>query len=375
MEKGEDGGESPSVDNFLTWYPDLQSPEFSEFVVSSREFAEFNVPQYETPPKKGELLTHQKLIGRFLSPNTPYTGLLLFVKVGGGKTCASVTVAEQFKTSMVEGRIRGRPLILVKNDALMKVFIWHIYAVCTSGLYGTLLVEEWRKLGLDKHKIEARLHKKVRKTYEIDTYGKFLNQLAKKPNVWIALEYSNRVIICDEIHKIREHGDTLDNYTELIRLFTNIKNSRIMLMTGTPIWEQPWEVSSIFNLMLPEEKRLPSGNDFMKRYFDRNDRLIKEQELVEAWRGKVSYLKAPLGDTKRIVEGQTKPWFKKIKVYPSQMSPYQAFVANAAETDEQIIKAKTKGKKEIKEKKVAGGSFLRQARDAMNFVYPETDGI
>src|SRR5208337_1963626 len=131
MEKGEDGGESPSVDNFLTWYPDLQSPEFSEFVVSSREFAEFNVPQYETPPKRGELLTHQKLIGRFLSPHTPYPGLLLFVKVGGGKTCSAVTVAEQFKiAASALGRSRGKPLLLVKNEAAIINFIWHIYAVC-----------------------------------------------------------------------------------------------------------------------------------------------------------------------------------------------------------------------------------------------------
>lgn len=356
------------VSDFLTWYPELQTPEFAKFVVSSREFAEFRVPQMETPVvTQGELLVHQKLIGRFLSPNTPYPGLLLFVKVGGGKTCAAVTVSEQFKDVLVNGLPRNHPLILVKNESLMKSFVDQIHGVCTVGLYGTAEVGEWREKGMSKTDIDKRLAKRVHKAYDMDTYGTFSNSLAKMKDDEIIRLYSNRVIICDEVHVTREH-DKQDQYYQLSRLLSLVVNCRVLLMTGTPIWESPSEFSSIMNLLLPADRRLPSGKKFTATYFQEG-KLVREQELIDAWRGKISYLRASTSNVERIIEGQNKPWFEHIKVVPSQMSEYQATIARRAEQEEQIVKGKTK------DKKVKGGSVLRTARDAMNFVYPEQKGV
>ena len=41
--------------------------------------------------------SHQSFLANFISPNTPYTGLLLFHGVGTGKTASAINIAENFK--------------------------------------------------------------------------------------------------------------------------------------------------------------------------------------------------------------------------------------------------------------------------------------
>jgi hypothetical protein len=355
--------------DYLAFYPDEDSPDLAKFVATSYEFAEFKVPASEELPAKGELLSHQKLIGRFLSPNTPYSKLLLFVKVGGGKTCTAITVAEHFKHTLVDGFPRKPPIVLVKNEGLRRQFAYFIHSVCTSGLYGFDKIPEWKEEGRTEKSIEESRRGLVKNWYELSTYETFLKSLPQNKEELVRT-YSDRLFICDEIHELREHGKQEDLYSILLGLLTVAQHTRVLLMTGTPIWESPWEISSVFNLLLPEEKRLPTGNEFMKLYFQ-NNVLINEQQLIEAWRGKVSYLRASVVDIKKLVQGELIQGLKHIKVVHSTMSEYQSQIARRAAQEEKLVKGKDKTSKA---KKVKGGALLQDARDAMNFVYPISAG-
>lgn len=79
-----------TLENFLVYHPDVQSSEFPYFIAESKEYSENKIPVVETKPtERGELLSQQKLVKRFISPNTPYSKLLLFHKVGVGKMSSS----------------------------------------------------------------------------------------------------------------------------------------------------------------------------------------------------------------------------------------------------------------------------------------------
>ena len=43
-----------------------------------------------------EYTSAQKFVSQFMSPNTPYNGMLLYHGVGVGKTCSAVLTAEAF---------------------------------------------------------------------------------------------------------------------------------------------------------------------------------------------------------------------------------------------------------------------------------------
>jgi hypothetical protein len=90
-------------------YPDTEDPRFTEKLMRKQEFAENkqdSIAEQEKqkvnpcdPDKEFELTPVQRFIGRFLSPQCPYQSALLYHGVGVGKTCAAITVAENYLRS------------------------------------------------------------------------------------------------------------------------------------------------------------------------------------------------------------------------------------------------------------------------------------
>jgi len=87
-------------------YPDTDDPRFAEKLMQKQEFAENKQDSIAEqarqkvnpcdPDNEFELTPVQRFIGRFLSPQCPYQSALLFHGVGVGKTCAGITVAENY---------------------------------------------------------------------------------------------------------------------------------------------------------------------------------------------------------------------------------------------------------------------------------------
>lgn len=89
-------------------YPSVQDPAFPGVIARKKEFAQSAVPPvrrelgvqqlWDERCNSGEfmLTPNQQLLKNFMSPHTPYNGLFMFHGVGVGKTCAAVTIAEQF---------------------------------------------------------------------------------------------------------------------------------------------------------------------------------------------------------------------------------------------------------------------------------------
>ena len=141
-------------------------------------------------------------------------------------------------------------------------------------------------------------------------------------------------------------------------------------MTGTPIWDNVYEIAALMNLILPMDDQLPKKRGiFLKKFFDKN-KLKPEgaMELKNKFRGRISYLRGLMTTAKREEIGVTEPWTKHIIVYPSYMSSFQA--KYALEARQTVVKQEYKVRGEIKIREIKGGDVYRSSRDAATLVFP-----
>ena len=349
-------------------------------------------------------------------------------------TCLAAVVVENFKNTLVGGERRKPALVIVKNDGLRLAYYREIARVCTAeGTYRPKLsaAEQAGTANLSAEATEARLNRDIAKTFEIVTVEVFLSNLGSDAN--IRRDYSYRTIIVDEAHAIREHGETRPLltsgtgeeeknegdtkgkrgskrpsavvvpaskkkstagtegqsgkqktlYSELHRFLHAVVGARILLLSGTPIWDQTYEIASIMNLILDLDRQLPTGAKFNRTFFNvvpdasgsgLGVATLKPEmipTLREAFRGKVSFLRPGTTSSKKEEIGVTKPWTIHRKIYPVAMSAFQAKYAEEAKQHEDRREVTVGGKTSVRVTK--GGEIYKLARGAMNMVLPTFD--
>ena len=303
-----------------TYYPELTDNKFQEKIYNKKEFYEHRIPK-ETrkmeeicKPTEFDLFPQQKLLKNYLSINTPYNGILIFHGVGVGKTCAAISIAENF-VNLVK-RYKKKILIL-SSHSLRENFIKTIYNIdkenlkkssddvtqCTGNKY--MLTDDDKFLTREQ-KIR-KIKRNISKSYQFMGYGRFANEVKRKTG-WngrkadltnemikiIKKEYSNRVIIIDEIHNIKKKSNSSDNDRQVAFILTTVitiaENLKLILMSATPMYDKPKEIIFILNLLLLNDNREPI--DYTK-IFDKNGFIKPEGEkiLEEYSNGYVSYLR------------------------------------------------------------------------------------
>lgn len=331
------------------------------------EFFENKLDVLEERPVIGNPLKSQSTVSRFLSPLTLNDEMLLFHAVGTGKTCTSVNVSELAKEL---NPTLKRTLVLVKGGPLARNYIRELSSRCTAGKY---IPENYNKL--TKGERVTRTNKLVNKYYEIHTFETFAkNIISKNRDDILKRDYSNRVIIIDEVQNIRiqpkKKKESLNVYECFHRFLHLLENRKILLMSATPMKDKPDEFASIMNLILPLNSQLPIGKGFNEEYF-KGDKLINKTKLKSIIRGRISYLRAMDSGLVKTFEGEIKGDMKKIKVNPSTMSDFQTESYNVAYNLD-----KGKGKEidlnEVEEDDDKKGQGLYdKSRQASLFVFPD----
>jgi superfamily II DNA or RNA helicase len=357
-----------NIEDFLSKYPDsipfseaILNPygneNFYEVIYRKKEFYEKRLDKFESKPiLPGQLLKHQEIVSRFLSSDTLYDSLLLFHEMGTGKTGVSVALAELIKNK--EGTI-NKALILMRGKALIDNYINELVFVNTEGQY---IPENYEKLS-PMEKI-VRTKKKISEFYEFDTFEVFAKNITKMSPSKIAEMYSNRVVIIDEVHNIRpQDKETAGIYESIHRFLHTIKNSKILLMTATPMKDKPEEIADILNLILPENRQLPTGDNFVKEFLSQQENNIyqvnpdKKDVLESYFRGKISYLKSQQSDVEKKFMGEKFKKLQKFVIYPLEMSGYQR------ESYLESYSKDTEGGPE--------GGIYSNSRQASLFIYPD----
>ena len=105
--------------NKIKYYPNTKSEDFDVDIYRKREFhpnrynKQGKLDKATIKRKRDEtcgeqfsgirpLLHHQIFLSNFINPETPYKGLLLFHGTGTGKTCAAISIAENFKEQAIK---------------------------------------------------------------------------------------------------------------------------------------------------------------------------------------------------------------------------------------------------------------------------------
>ena len=321
------------ITDFLPKYPlieknspilDSYSGEtFNNSILRKTEFYENKLSKYEkVPTKSGELMKNQISLARFLSSRTIYDSMLIMHAMGVGKTCGAIAVIEQIRQE--GGNFKGA-MIFARGDGLLNNFINELVFKCTNGQY---IPENFDDL-TELEKIH-RINKKIRQYYEFHTFETFAKKLKEMKDFDIEKLYSNRIIVIDEVHNIRpSKKEGIETYKQFFRLCHIPKNIKVLLLSGTPMKDGPEELSSVLNLLLPNDKLLPMDEKFKTEFFntDENEVMTLKPEkiplLKNVIKGRVSYLSEIRGDVKKEFMGRKIGNLNHFKVYPIKMSDFQ----------------------------------------------------
>ena len=319
---------------------------------------------YQTP--------RQLFLKNFISLNTVYDNVLLFHSLGTGKTCTSITIAEGFKEYLSD--MNKRIIVLVKNTNIEKNFKNELLSKCTANSY---LDEDD-----EEENTAAKLIRRVNKSYKFITYGTFVNKVSSNK---VQYNFDNCVIIIDEVHNV-----TNEVYIALEKVLTKSYNYRLVLLTATPVYDNPREILEISNLLNFNDKSkiLPIRGDafkgknpiLIKTKGDNNNKLLKTPavELTEYGKslleksliGKVSYLEADSSTQPEKIEmGEFIDKGFMLKIIPCKMSSYQLKLYKIAldldrTSDDELGR---------------GSAVYKNSNDASTMVYPDnfmgTDGF
>lgn len=291
-----------SVEDYLPVYPFITDDKLEEKIWAKHEFHTIY------SPFEGQigvsLLPTQKFIRRLISPYTTYDGILLYHAMGTGKTCAAVAVVEYHKM------YRKPALVIVKGPTTRQNFINELTRVCTSDIY---IPKAYETPG----EFKARQNKLISKYYSIRTFGAFANSLSEMSNAKIQSTFSNIMIIIDEVHNLRKQPEktkavlgarrTTTEYDEMYRLVSNAKNIKVLLLSGTPMYDKVEEIATVMNLILPSDNNMPTKGEFRSEFINADTHaLINKNILAGYFRGRISFLESVPTQITRIDVGSRK---------------------------------------------------------------------
>lgn len=348
-----------TTDEEYILYPILEDTDnFNKRIYDKKEFKEGNeYPLRELPPEKEEreekfveltnnicknfefeLLPHQKFVKNFLSFQTPYNSLLLYHGLGTGKTCSSIGVAEEFRTYSNQMGINKKIMIVcsefVQANYKKQLFDERKLEKMSDGLWniksctGNKFLKEINPMNmenLDRDEVIKQIKQIIRDSYEFVAYLSFaksikkaIDKVSKTDGKEQILElkkiYSDRLIIIDEVHNIRDVNDApaeeidekgkkktkvknLKSTTEHLKtLVTYADNLKLLLLTGTPMYNEYKEIIWLLNLMnlndnrytIEESDIFDNNGEFIK---DENGKNIGEELLIQKSTGYVSFVK------------------------------------------------------------------------------------
>ena len=114
-------------------YPSIYDPDFNKKIFSKKEFninklnpldETLDLDEQTDKMCKFNLSNNQKFLKTYISSETPYNGLLLFHGTGVGKTCSSISIAENFKEVLMETNKKITILLnpSIKDNCIKNIF-------------------------------------------------------------------------------------------------------------------------------------------------------------------------------------------------------------------------------------------------------------
>jgi len=187
-------------------------------------------------PKKYAVQKHQLAMGRYMAPGHAPREILIFHKIGSGKTCLSIQIGEKWVAA-------GHRPLYVMPASLIPGFRAELRGGCSGGKYALS--------GADPHKDP------IDKVYQVFSYNKFANEAA---------HIRAPIIIVDEVQNVLHKGGAFNS--AILDWIRRNPRSSVVIMSATPIFDSPEELRSIAALLradIPREE--PLTPDVVRQHF------------------------------------------------------------------------------------------------------------
>ncbi|ANB50782.1 putative ATP-dependent RNA helicase [Powai lake megavirus] len=245
----------------MSKYINVDDENFYSFI--NKKYEQYKIPEKQKTfqqicfPKTYEFQIPQKFLAEFINPKTPYKGILVYHRIGAGKTCTAINIAENFKTQ--------KNIMVVLPASLKGNFRSELRSLCAGNKYLSQQQRDQLKI-LDPASTEySNIIKKsdelIDKYYTIYSYNKFVDLIKNN-----SLNLSNTLLIIDEVHNMISETGTY--YQSLYETVQNAPDDfRLVIMSATPIFDKPNEIALTMNLLL-RDRQLPVGQDFINEFMD-----------------------------------------------------------------------------------------------------------
>lgn len=317
-------------------YPDYNDPLFNQKIFEKRE-SKFNMTQplpedadleHEAGKRCGDfrLSNTQKFLKSFMNGDSPYRSLLLYHGTGTGKTCTSISIAEQFSDELERNH---KKIIVVLNPSIQENFrknIFNLQKYKSKKVNQQCLRDKYLRMVKSKkfrndEELMNKVNRKINAKYKFIGYQALVNMLAKwqrEPRVnlrdKIREYFEGSVMIIDEVHNIgKPTREKIDPETQLpveatettsklpkflMEIVKSTENLKLLLLSATPMFNEPVDIVPLLNILRVNVglKEIKAGDLFKARH------LKSPELLIEASRGLVSYLRSenPLAFPKRL---------------------------------------------------------------------------
>ncbi len=268
-----------------------------------------------------DLMPHQKFARSFINPETPYTTGLLFHDTGTGKTLSAIAIAEGFKDHILNLRKIGKSswVYIVAETAAQNRFFDELIGKGLKGEYASPEEsDEYFRLQkipeADRGEVISSRLKELKRLfysrikgyknngiYRFVTFREFQNHTIGRRNkdegrtqvdengqiIRLAVtdeikNLNNSVLIIDEAHRT-EGNDWMVSIRDVL---SRSRNTRIILMTATPMYHTATEIVEILALLAG--KQLDKNDIFTKENALRKGGIEKIKEYA---RGRILYLR------------------------------------------------------------------------------------
>ena len=234
---------------------------------------------------------YQHLISHYISSRTPYNSVLLYHGVGVGKTCSAITLSENFLLSHTQN---DDPKIwVIMPNALRTSFKEQIFSLSNYDNYKMLLNQctgntyikmSYLLKNTDKDKALLKIKKIINSRYRLFTYDEFAKTIEKE---YTDVILKDKIIIIDEAHNIRNSSKNEDKriYSAIVHALKNGHNNKLILLSATPMYNEPSDILDLLYLFLLNDKRddlLDKISPPFPELFDKNDKIKSEmKEIIE----------------------------------------------------------------------------------------------
>lgn len=269
------------MENFIPIYPSQDDPDIQRLLTAKKEFQNLRPEVTRYDPNDGRnLFNYQYMFEVFM---TIMDRMLNIYATGAGKTCSFIAGCEKFKH---KGGFRGC-IIIEKSKTLINEIRKQIVNTCTPK--EEYFIEESILEDSSERIRKKRLNESLKDWYTFETYESFSNSLEDLTEDQITAKYNRYIFVLDEAHNIissKEGDQDFKQYTQYSRLCHNIPQSKIFLVSATPMINKPNEAIFLMNLLLPLDNQIPIKNNY------------RLSELEPYFRGKIAFIQSPLSDIK-----------------------------------------------------------------------------